>query len=133
MQARKRLDASASHGLYQDFARGLDDALHGKMTTASDHFLRSAAAARLSDDPDAPLFARFAVERAVSLQSDSEQQWKRWEPWVLKAIEEPGHLGWRARDTLVQWWASRAWTRVAATPRSTVFSTSRWVRAREAS
>ena len=44
--ARKRLDAGLTNGLYQDLARGLDDAVHGNLGTASDHFLRAASAAR---------------------------------------------------------------------------------------
>lgn len=112
-QTRKRLDESKRQGLYEDLARGLDDELHGRLATAPEHFLRAARAARDSDDPNAPLFARFAVKRATQLRGNSHGLWDRWREWVVASIQDPGKLGWRARSALVTWWGQEAWDEAA--------------------
>src|SRR5690606_10430176 len=111
--ARKRLDESKRQGMYESFARGLDDELHGRLSTAPEHFLRAARAAHASEDPDAPLFARFAVERATQLRGNSHGVWERWREWVVASIQDPGKLGWRTRSSLVTWWGQEAWDEAA--------------------
>jgi tetratricopeptide (TPR) repeat protein len=110
LTARKQLDAAHAAGLYPNLARGLDDDLHGHLATASDHYLEAAKAARLRASPDSDLLTHFAVKRALSLRSNTQGLWKRWQPWVSEAIAKPGKLGWRSRDELVQWWLEEAWT-----------------------
>src|SRR4030095_14572823 len=34
--------------------------------------------------------------------------WKRWSPFVEQAIAAPKNIGWRARETLVDWWRHEA-------------------------
>jgi cellulose synthase operon protein C len=109
-QARKRLEELGGKGGLAHLARGLDDEFHGRLLKASDHYLAAAKELRSSASQDADLLAQFAVHKARSLRSNTQGLWDRWQPWVHEAIKSPGHLGWRTRDELVQWWLEEAWT-----------------------
>ncbi len=109
MRARKSLDATGEHGMYEDFARGLDDSVHGRLASAPKYYLSAAKAARLSKDPNAPLIAQFALQQGIAMESNASGLWDTWGKWVTDSIEQPKSLGWRARDELVDWWADQAW------------------------
>src|SRR5262249_46851957 len=113
-QARAKRDTLGQGGLVAGLARGLDDALHGRMDGAAEHYLEAARAARVSRDPRAPLFGWFAANRAVALSDNAPELWKRWRPFVEEAIRAPGALGWRARSELVEWSIDEEWA--AGTP-----------------
>jgi tetratricopeptide (TPR) repeat protein len=97
-------------GMIASVALGLDDALHGRLATAPDHYLKAVQAARTSGDPRAPIIAWFAANRAVSLSHVAPGLWARWKPFVERAIADPESIGWRARSELVEWSIDEAWT-----------------------
>jgi cellulose synthase operon protein C len=109
IQARKQLDALGKGGMRASLARGLDDAFHGRLAEAGEHYLEAVRAARDSGDPHAELVAWFAAGRAVSLSHDAPDLWKRWEPFVKQTIAAPKATGWRARSELVEWSIDEAW------------------------
>lgn len=108
-EARKRLDALGKGGMLAALARGLDDAFHGQLAEAGEHYLEAVRAARDSGDPRAPLVAWFAAGRAVSLSHDAPDLWKRWQPFIMQTIAAPKAAGWRARSELVEWSIDEAW------------------------
>lgn len=108
-RARARLDELGGGGMLAHLARGLDDAIHGRMRQAPDHYLEATRAARTSTDPRAPVIAWFAANRAVALRSHGKDLWPRWKGFVSEAMKEPLHMGWRARAELVEWWADEAY------------------------
>lgn len=110
IRARARLDALGAGGMRAALARGLDDALHGRLATAAEHYLEAVRAARESRDELAPIVGWFAANRAVSLSHDAPDLWKRWKTFVERAIVEPRSIGWRARGELVEWSIDQAWT-----------------------
>lgn len=104
-EARRKLDSLRTEDdMLAHLARGLDDSVHGRLDSAPDAFLRAAEAARQSDDPNAPLFAWYAVTRALALTDDTRELYRRWEPLVVNAMRDPRQIGWRARWDLVDWW-----------------------------
>ena len=109
-KARKHLDELSDKSLYASLARGLDDAVHGRLATAPDHFLEAVRAARAADSDDAELIAWYAAHQAVALRHNAPDLWKRWRPFVEDAMREPMHLGWRARSELTEWWADEAYS-----------------------
>ncbi|HEX7669075.1 MAG TPA: hypothetical protein VF395_05815, partial [Polyangiaceae bacterium] len=110
LRARARLDALGTGEMNAALARGLDDALHGRLAAAAGHYLEAVRAARESGDARAPLVAWFSANRAVSLSHDAPDLWKRWKPFVERAIADPRAIGWRARGELVEWSIDQAWT-----------------------
>jgi tetratricopeptide (TPR) repeat protein len=110
LRARGRLDALGTGGMYAALGRGLDDALHGRLAAAAEHYLEAVRAARDSGDARAPLIAWFAANRGVSLSRDAPDLWKSWKPFVERAITDPRAIGWRARGELVEWSIDQAWT-----------------------
>lgn len=112
--ARARLDQALlrpgeGDRMLAHLGRGLDDLLHGELVTAPDHFLRAVEAARSSSDERAPYVAWLAAHRAVALSDNDPKLWERWSGFVDQATRNPGHLGWRARVELVEWWADEAY------------------------
>lgn len=112
-KARARLDELGGGNMLAHLARGLDDAIHGRMRSAPDHYLAATRAARTSTDPRAPTVAWFAANRAVALRSHAKDLWPRWRSFVSDAMKEPLNLGWRARAELVEWWADEAYAGAA--------------------
>lgn len=108
-KARARLDELGGGGMQAHLGRGLDDAIHGRMKSAPDHYLAAVRAARTSTDPRAPMIAWFAANRAVALRSHAKDLWPRWRAFVSDAMKEPLAMGWRARAELVEWWADEAY------------------------
>jgi tetratricopeptide (TPR) repeat protein len=106
--ARSRLDLLRDGSMRAFLARGLDDSLHGSFRTAPEQYLRAAKAARVSAEPQAELVAWFAVHSALDLRKHDPDLYKRWKSWVDTALQEPLHLGWRARGELVDWWSREA-------------------------
>jgi cellulose synthase operon protein C len=107
-KARSRLESIHDNSMRAQVIRGLDDALHGRFRDAPEHFLKAAQAARLSLEPQADLVGWFAIHSAIDLRKHDPNLYGRWQDWVRLAIEEPLHLGWRARGELVDWWSHEA-------------------------
>ena len=59
--ARKHLDELSDKNLYAALAKGIDDAVHGRLAKAPDHFLEAVREARSSNDDIAPLVAWYAA------------------------------------------------------------------------
>jgi len=108
-RARARLDELGGGNMLAHLARGLDDAIHGRMQRAPDHYLEAVKHARASSDPRAPIVAWFAANRAVALRGHAKDLWPRWRSFVSDAMKEPMNMGWRARAELVEWWADEAY------------------------
>lgn len=107
-KARSRLDALGKGGMLASLARGLDDGLHGRLASASDHYLEAIRAARNASDPLAPIVAWFSANRALSAGALPEL-WKKWRPEVEAWITDPRSMGWRARSELAEWTLDQAW------------------------
>lgn len=107
-KARARLEALGKGGMLASLARGLDDGLHGRLTSASDHYLEAVRAARNATDTLAPIVAWFSANRALS-SSSTPDLWKKWQPEVETWIADPKSLGWRARSELAEWTLDQAW------------------------
>ncbi len=110
-RARKRLDEIGGGDMIAHLARGLDDAAHGRLRDAPGAYLEAVKAARVSDDPRAPLVAWFAAGEALGYRSYKTGLWDEWKPFVETAIAEPGRIGWRGRAELVEWWTDEAWSK----------------------
>lgn len=108
-QARAHLDTLGKGGMLAALARGLDDALHGRLATAAENYLTAVERARDTEDERAPVMAWFAANRAISLSHDVPDLWKRWKPFVESAVASPRSIGWRARSELVEWSIDQAW------------------------
>jgi tetratricopeptide (TPR) repeat protein len=109
-KARAHLDELGKGGMLANLARGMDDAVHGRSHSAPEHYLEAVRAARVSDDPRAPLVAWFAASRAVALEGRTAELWTRWRGFVESALAAPMNIGWRARAELVEWWADQAYS-----------------------
>jgi tetratricopeptide (TPR) repeat protein len=103
--ARQRLDAAprAEHYLAH-FARGLDDAWHGRLASAPEHFLNAVVAAQHADGAEARLVAWLSATRALALRSQAPGLWAKAKPVVAELMKKPGGIGWRAHSELARWW-----------------------------
>lgn len=108
-RARKRLDELQGTSMLAHLARGIDDSIHGRLTTAPDHFLAATQAARASDSTLAPMIAWYSANRAVALRTNTHGLWDRWKSFVETSLSSPGNLGWRARSELADWWSEEAY------------------------
>ena len=108
-QARQALDKAQAKDLLAELARGLDDFSHGRLKQAPEHMLRAVQAAKGSDDPRAELVGWYAARQAVGFRSNDPKLWSRWKPFVQKALNEPGQLGFRARAELADWALAEAY------------------------
>jgi tetratricopeptide (TPR) repeat protein len=106
-KARSQLGADGG-GMYAELGRGLDDALHGRLKTVADHYLRAVQAARDSDDENAPLVAWFASQQAGLFRRADPKLFERWKPFITSALENPRSIGWRARADLAELWQEAA-------------------------
>jgi hypothetical protein len=109
-QARRALDDAKATDLLTELGRGLDDLSHGRLKQAPENLMRAVRAARDSDDPRAELFGWYAARQAVGFRSNDPQLWKRWKPFVQRALKEPGRLGFRARAELADWALAEAYS-----------------------
>ncbi|WP_438015792.1 hypothetical protein WMF18_33700 [Sorangium sp. So ce315] len=103
--ARKRLDGLGAKTLFASLGRAIDDEEHGRNARAAAAYLEAVDAARVSAHPDAPLVGWVAANRLLGLRSSVVGLWKKSREVVLRAIDRPGNLGWRARGELVEWWS----------------------------
>lgn len=108
-RARQELDRLKATDLVAELARGLDDFSHGRLKQAPEAMLRAVQAARESDDPRAELLGWYAAKQAIGFRSNDPQLWKRWKPFVQKALRDPGRLGFRTRAELADWALSEAY------------------------
>ncbi|MEO7330203.1 MAG: hypothetical protein ABI193_16630, partial [Minicystis sp.] len=107
VEARKRLDAlgpAAQKGLFASLGRALDDEGHGRFRGAALAHLDAIAAARQSTHPDAPMVAWYAANHLITLRNSVANLWAQARDVVVLALDHPGHIGWRARSELVEWW-----------------------------
>lgn len=102
-------DLPAANGMLASVARGLDDALHGRLAKAPEQYLTALQAARESDDARAPYLAWFAAHQATRLAPHAPELFERWSTAVKDLVAKPGNIGWRARIQLVDWWVGEAW------------------------
>src|SRR5690606_4465139 len=111
--ARKLIDERGVATLRAHLTRGIDDAVHGRLETATGHFMRAASVARTSDVPEAPLFADFAVQQALPSAADPDAFWQVWGDWIELSLREPLALGYGARDRLVRRRVAELWRNAA--------------------
>jgi tetratricopeptide (TPR) repeat protein len=111
VRARARLDEIGGATMLASLARAFDDHLHGRLRSAPLHYLKAAEAARDSNHPAAPLFAWYGILRARQLEHNVAGLYDQHEAFVLRAIEQPRSIGWRARTELVEWWAEEQYAR----------------------
>ncbi|WP_437587998.1 hypothetical protein [Sorangium sp. So ce1000] len=104
-EARKRLEGIGAKSMLASLGRAIDDQEHGRNARAATAYLEALDAARVSAHPDAPLVGWFAANRLLGLRSSVAGLWKKSRDVVLRAIDHPGNLGWRARGELVEWWS----------------------------
>jgi len=104
-QARAKLDKASHKGLYGSIARAIDDEIHGRFQSAALAHLDAVNAARTTDHPDAQLVAWFASNHLLRLRSSVSGLWKIGKDTVLKSLDQPGFIGWRARSDLAEWWS----------------------------
>lgn len=110
-KARERLDAMAKtsppppRGMLASLARLVDDEAHGRFRLGAQAALDALAAAHSSDEPSAPLVAWYAVSELQHLRRSVADLWDLAKPTVVPLIDDPGHIGWRARGELVEWWS----------------------------
>ncbi|AGP40502.1 hypothetical protein [Sorangium cellulosum] len=103
--ARKRLDGIGAKSMLASLGRAIDDEAHGRNARAAAAYLEAVDAARVSAHPDAPLVGWLAANHLLGLRSSVVGLWKTSREVVLRAIDRPGNLGWRARAELVEWWS----------------------------
>lgn len=103
--ARARLDKAQNKGLFGSLARAVDDEIHGHFRSAALAHLDAVDAARTSDHPDAPLVAWYSANHLLRLRSSVTGLWENGREIVLRSIDQPGHIGWRARSELAEWWS----------------------------
>ncbi len=104
--AREALEKSTDKkGLFASFARGFDNDSRGRFRAAALGYLDALEAARVSDHPDAQMIAWFAATHLMRLRSSVTNLWETARPVVVKSLDQPGNIGWRARASLAEWWA----------------------------
>ncbi|WP_437525641.1 hypothetical protein WME79_39165 [Sorangium sp. So ce726] len=104
-EARKRLEGIGAKSMLASLGRAIDDQGHGRNARAAAAYLDALDAARVSAHPDAALVGWFAANRLLGLRSSVAGLWKKSREVVLRAIDHPSKLGWRARGELVEWWS----------------------------
>ncbi|MDC0748778.1 hypothetical protein [Polyangium mundeleinium] len=104
-EARGKLDKASNKGLYASLARAVDDETHGRFRAAALAHLDAVSAARTTDHPDAPLVGWYAASHLLRLRSSVPGIWDLAKDTVLRTIDQPGHIGWRARSDLAEWWS----------------------------
>ncbi len=101
--AAKRL--GDAKGLYASLGRAIDAEAHGRFTDAAAAHLDALVAARSSASPDAPLVGWFSANHLLRLRSSVQGLWGKAKDVVVRTIDHPGNVGWRARGELVEWWS----------------------------
>jgi tetratricopeptide (TPR) repeat protein len=105
--ARAALEKTPNNkGLFASLARGFDADSRGHFRAAALGYLDAVDAARVSDHPDAQMVAWFAATHLLRLRSSVTNLWETARPTVLKSMDQPGNIGWRARGALAEWWAA---------------------------
>ena len=113
-QLRERLskhEAKTTDGL---LARAIDADVHGRLPAAAAAYVKLLDRLREEARADSDLLAWYAARRLASLQSAVDGLWPRARPAILRAIDAPAVMGWRARSTLVEWWAHEHMRRATA-------------------
>ncbi len=107
-EARRALARHRAPGLRASLGSAIESDVHGRYAEAVPSYLALLEAARLGAGQEGELFAWFAAGRLEALRPAVAGAWKLAEPVVARAIAEPMGLGWRARASLVEWWAREA-------------------------
>jgi tetratricopeptide (TPR) repeat protein len=100
----------AGGGMYAELGRGLDDALHGHLKTVADRYMRAVREARVANDPNSELVAWYATQQLDLFRHSDPTFFERWRVFVRAALDNPGHIGWRARAELADLWQEEAWS-----------------------
>jgi tetratricopeptide (TPR) repeat protein len=106
--ARKRLESVPHGGMLASLAMALDDGAHGRTSTAAYEYVEAIKAARSSTDPRAPIVAWFATNHVLTFAPNTKGLWEKVGGAIEETIAHPGHIGWRARGELVEWWTDEA-------------------------
>ncbi len=118
--AREALEKAPNNkGLYASLARALDHDSRGKFKSAALAYIDAVDAARVSDNPDAPMVAWLAAHHLLRLRSSVTNLWDAARPTVLKSLDQPGNIGWRARGVLAEWWSAEGLRKEPPTPGKT--------------
>jgi hypothetical protein len=105
--ARDALEKAPNNkSLFASLARAFDNDSRGRFRAAALAYIDAIDAARASDHPDAPMVAWFAANHLLRLRSSVTNLWDVARPAVLKSLDQPGNIGWRARGVLAEWWAA---------------------------
>ena len=105
--AREALDKAPNNKtLFASFARAFDNDSRGRFRAAALAYLDAVDAARVSNHPDAPMVAWFAATHLLRLRSSVTNLWDTARPIVVKTLDQPGNIGWRARGVLAEWWSA---------------------------
>jgi tetratricopeptide (TPR) repeat protein len=105
--ARETLEKAPNNkGLFASVARGFDNDSRGRFRAAALAYVDAIDAARTSSHPDAPMVAWFAATHLLRLRSSVTNLWDTARPSVLKSLDQPGNIGWRARGVLAEWWSA---------------------------
>jgi len=106
--ARDRLDKlapAAQKSLFASLARAIYDHDHGRFQHAALAHIDAIDAAVSSQRPDAPLVAWYSANQLLRLRASVANLWDKAQSTVMRAIDHPGNLGWRARGELIEWWS----------------------------
>ncbi len=109
-RARSALGEGPGGGMYAELARGLDDAVHGHLKTVADRYLRAIREARVANDPNSELVAWYAAQQLDLYRHSDPQLFQRWRGFIEAALDDPGHIGWRARAELADLWQEESWS-----------------------
>lgn len=107
VRARKHLETlpGKSTSMYGALARAVDDEAHGRFRDAARAHLDAVAAARVDSRPEAALVAWFSSNHLLRLRTSVQGLWEIAREVVIRTIDQPGNIGWRARGELVEWWS----------------------------
>ncbi len=107
-EARAALAKLSATGLNVSLARAVDADVRGRFDDAAKAYAATLNELRDSPRADAPLLAWFAASRLAVLRAAVQDLFEKVAPIVNAAIDDPRHLGWRARGELVEWWSRQA-------------------------
>jgi hypothetical protein len=103
--AALRLSELGGDGRHASLARALHADAHGRFDEAGAAYLAVLDALHQSTASEDPLVAWFVAHRLAALRSAVPGLWGKARTFVVRAIESPAGLGWRARGALVEWWS----------------------------
>ncbi len=106
--ARAQLEKTKERRLYASLGAALYDETHGDPRKASSEYVATLVAAKVSEDPVAPLAAWFASHHLVALRGSVANLWEQNKSTLVSILESPGAVGWRALAELHEWSTAEA-------------------------